>query len=141
MSINFNLNEVTEHPVFRRCATGGSPKSVWRTHRSPVGEIGSRDDELTQSPRQIMPPVATEHSELTIRLPTRAKMVARLVVLRVLPTSVERPQAADAQRNAVSSLSLAASWMPLRVVDEVVLCIGPERAHPVASALAIPGVR
>lgn len=56
------------------------------------------------------------------------------------------PRAADrrrvpAQRNAVSPLSVAASRMPLQVVDGVGLCIGPERAHPVASALEIPGGR
>ena len=57
MSINFNLDEVTEHERFRRCAAGGSPISVRRGHRFPVGEIASREDGLTQSLGQTMPPL------------------------------------------------------------------------------------
>ena len=48
---------------------------------------------------------------------------------------------APMQRNAVSPISVAANWMPLPVVDGVVICIGLERAHPAASALTIPGER
>lgn len=33
MSINFNLNEVTEHPRLRRCATVGSPN--WLVGAAP----------------------------------------------------------------------------------------------------------
>jgi len=56
----------------------------------------------------------------------------------------QAPRATDrrkvpVQRNAVSPLSVAVSRMPLQVVEGLVICIGLERARPMASALKTPG--